>query len=107
MKISKLLTGSIAAMALASGPALAQTVNVTTDAQGVPVRDAQGQCVLTSGIPHPDCQPKKEAPAPQPSAPAAPTAPAAPAAPARRRSGTDLFQGGVRRQFRGDGIARL
>lgn len=82
MKISKLLTGSIAAVALASGPALAQTVNVTTDAQGVPVRDAQGQCVLTSGIPHPDCQPKKDAPAPKPSAPAAPGAPASPAKPA-------------------------
>ncbi len=82
MKISKLLTGSIAAMALASGPALAQTVNVTTDASGVPVRDASGNCVLTSGIPHPDCQPKKDAPAPKPSAPATPTAPAAPAKPA-------------------------
>jgi len=82
MKIAKLLTGSIAAMALASGPALAQTVNVATDSQGVPVRDSSGNCVLSSGIPHPDCQPKKEAPAPAPSAPAAPGKPAAPAAPA-------------------------
>jgi len=81
MKISKLLTGSVAAVALVSGSALAQTVNVATDSQGVPVRDAQGQCVLSSGIPHPDCQPKKEAPAPQPSAPATPSAPAAPSAP--------------------------
>lgn len=80
MKISKLLTGSFAAVALAAGPALAQTVNVATDAQGVPVRDAQGQCVLTSGIAHPDCQPKKEAPAPKPAAPATPAAPAAPSA---------------------------
>jgi OOP family OmpA-OmpF porin len=81
MKIAKLLTGSIAAMALASGPALAQTVNVTTDSQGVPVRDSQGQCVETSGIAHPDCQPKKDAPKPAPSAPAAPGKPAAPSAP--------------------------
>jgi len=82
MKIAKLLTGSIAAMALASGPALAQTVNVATDSQGVPVRDSSGNCVLSSGIPHPDCQPKKDAPAPAPSAPAAPGKPAAPATPA-------------------------
>jgi OOP family OmpA-OmpF porin len=82
MKIAKLLTGSIAAMALASGPALAQTVNVATDSQGVPVRDSSGNCVLSSGVAHPDCQPKKEAPAPAPSAPAAPGKPAAPATPA-------------------------
>jgi OOP family OmpA-OmpF porin len=82
MKIAKLLTGSIAALALASGPALAQTVNVATDSQGVPVRDSSGNCVLSSGVAHPDCQPKKEAPAPAPSAPAAPGKPAAPPAPA-------------------------
>jgi OOP family OmpA-OmpF porin len=82
MKILKLLTGSVAAVALVSGSALAQTVNVLTDSQGLPVRDSQGQCVLTSGIPHPDCQPKKDAPAPKPAAPAAPGAPAAPATPA-------------------------
>jgi OOP family OmpA-OmpF porin len=82
MKILKLLTGSVAAVALVSGSALAQEVNVLTDSQGVPVRDSQGQCVLTSGIPHPDCQPKKDAPAPKPAAPAAPGAPAAPATPA-------------------------
>ncbi len=82
MKILKLLTGSVAAVALVSGSALAQEVKVLTDSQGVPVRDSQGQCVLTSGIPHPDCQPKKDAPAPKPSAPATPTAPAAPSAPA-------------------------
>jgi OOP family OmpA-OmpF porin len=82
MKILTLLTGSVAAVALVSGSALAQTVNVTTDSQGLPVRDSQGQCVLTSGIAHPDCQPKKDAPAPAPSAPAAPGAPAAPAKPA-------------------------
>lgn len=82
MKILKVLTGSVAAVALVSGSALAQTVNVTTDSQGVPVRDSSGNCVLTSGIAHPDCQPKKDAPAPKPSAPAAPGAPAAPASPA-------------------------
>ena len=82
MKILKLLTGSVAAVALVSGSALAQEVKVLTDSQGVPVRDSQGQCVLTSGIAHPDCQPKKDAPAPAPSAPAAPGAAAAPAKPA-------------------------
>ena len=81
MKILKVLTGSVAAVALVSGSALAQTVNVTTDSQGVPVRDSSGNCVLTSGIAHPDCQPKKDAPAPKPSAPAAPGTAAAPAKP--------------------------
>jgi OOP family OmpA-OmpF porin len=80
MKIAKLLTGSIAAMVLASGPVLAQTKNVVTDSAGTPVRDSRGECVLSSGLPHPDCQPKKDAP--KPSAPAAPGAPAAPAKPA-------------------------
>ncbi len=79
--IAKLLVGSVAAAALASGSALAQTVNVTTDSAGTPVRDSSGNCVLTSGIAHPDCQPKKDAPAPKPSAPAAPGAPAKPASP--------------------------
>ena len=79
--IAKLLVGSVAAAAVASGSALAQTVNVATDSQGVPVRDSSGNCVLSSGVPHPDCQPKKDAPAPKPSAPAAPAAPAKPAAP--------------------------
>ncbi len=82
MKILKLLTGSVAAVALVSGSALAQDVKVLTDSQGVPVRDSRGVCVLTSGIPHPDCQPKKDAPAPKPAAPATPTAPAAPGKPA-------------------------
>ncbi|MGE0357701.1 MAG: OmpA family protein [Burkholderiales bacterium] len=84
MKISsigKLLLGSVAAAALASGSALAD-IHVATDASGTPVRDASGNCVLSSGLAHPDCQPKKDAPAPKPSSPAAPTAPAAPAKPA-------------------------
>jgi len=87
MKISsigKLVLGSVAAAAIASGSALAQEVNVATDSQGVPVRDSQGNCVLSSGVAHPDCQPKKDAPKPtepaKPAAPAAPTAPTAPAA---------------------------
>lgn len=95
MKILKLLTGSVAAAALVSGSALAQDVKVLTDSQGVPVRDSQGQCVLTSGIPHPDCQPRKEAPAPRPSAPAAPGAPIAPppaAAPAPKPAPASVRQ---------------
>lgn len=82
MKIAKLLTGSIAAMVLASGPVLAQTKNVVTDSAGTPVRDSRGECVLSSGLAHPDCQPKQDAPAPKGAAPAAPGAPAAPAKPA-------------------------
>jgi OOP family OmpA-OmpF porin len=84
MKISsigQLLTGSIAAVAFASGSALAGTTPNLTDSQGAPVRDAQGGCVQTSGINHPDCMPKKDAPAPKPAAPAAPAAPSAPAKP--------------------------
>lgn len=84
MKISsigKLLLGSVAAAAFASGSALAQAPQpILTDNQGVPVRDANGNCVLTSGIIHPDCGGKKEAPAPKPAAPAKPGAPAAPSA---------------------------
>jgi OOP family OmpA-OmpF porin len=79
--IAKLLVGSVAAAAVASGSALAQTVDVATDSQGVPVRDSSGNCVLSSGVAHPDCQPKKEAPPPKPAEPAKPAAPAAPAAP--------------------------
>jgi OOP family OmpA-OmpF porin len=86
MKISsigQLLTGSIAAVAFASGTALAGTTPNLTDSQGAPVRDAQGGCVQTSGIDHPDCMPKKEAPKPAaPATPAAPSAPAKPTSPA-------------------------
>jgi OOP family OmpA-OmpF porin len=80
--IAKLLVGSFAAAAFASGSALAGNVPNLTDSQGAPVRDAAGNCVLSSGIDHPDCMPKKDAPPPAPSAPAAPAAPAKPAAPA-------------------------
>jgi OOP family OmpA-OmpF porin len=78
MKISsigKLLTGSVTAVAFASGSALAGNVPNATDSQGVPVRDSSGACVLSSGISHPDCMPK---PAPKPAEPAKPAAPAAP-----------------------------
>jgi len=84
MKISsigKLLLGSVAAAALVSGTALAQNLPVVTDSQGLPVRDASGNCVLSSGIVHPDCGAKKAAPAPMPSSPASPAAPAAPSTP--------------------------
>ncbi len=79
MKISSIgkVLGTVAAVALASGSALAQTVNVATDSQGVPVRDSSGNCVLSSGVAHPDCQPKD---APKPAQPAKPGAPAAPTA---------------------------
>lgn len=95
MKILKLLTGSVAAAALVSGSVLAQDVKVLTDSRGLPVRDSRGQCVLTSGIPHPDCQPRKDAPAPKPSAPAAPGAPIAPppaAAPAPKPAPASVRQ---------------
>ena len=84
MKISllgKLLAGSAAAVAFASGSALAGVTPNLTDSAGAPVRDASGNCVQSSGIEHPDCMPKKEAPPPAPTAPAMPAAPAAPAAP--------------------------
>ena len=84
MKISltgKLFAGSVAAVALASGSALAGVTPNLTDSAGAPVRDASGNCVQSSGIEHPDCMPKKEAPPPAPTAPAMPAAPAAPAAP--------------------------
>lgn len=74
--IAKLVLGS-AALAFASTAALSQgTVPNVTDSQGLPVRDSQGVCVLSSGINHPDCMPKA---APAPAAPAKPAAPAAPA----------------------------
>ena len=70
----------VAAAALAACAAYADVTPVLTDSQGLPVRDAQGACVQTSGILHPDCGAKKAEPA-KPAAPAEPAAPAAPAAP--------------------------
>ena len=88
MKISllgKLMLGS-AAMTLA-GTAFAGATPNATDSQGAAVRDGSGNCVVSSGIVHPDCAPKAAPAAPvapaQPAAPAAPAAPATPAAPAR------------------------
>ena len=70
----------LAVAALAACAAYADVVPVLTDSQGLPVRDAQGACVQTSGILHPDCGAKTAEPA-KPAAPAEPAAPAAPAAP--------------------------
>ena len=83
MKISllgKLMLGT-AAMAL-TGTAFAGAVPNATDSSGAPIRDASGACVVSSGIEHPDCKPKVDAPAPTPAAPATPAAPSAPATPA-------------------------
>src|SRR5215470_4041646 len=80
MKISSLTLGC--ALAMASGLALANVGPNLTDSSGNPVKDAQGACVVSSGINHPDCTGVKAAPAPAAPKPAAPTAPAAPAAPA-------------------------
>jgi len=81
MKISllgRLMLGT-AAMTLAGSAFAGATPNLT-DSQGLVVRDGSGNCVISSGIIHPDCAPK---PAPaKPAAPATPAAPAAPAAPA-------------------------
>jgi OOP family OmpA-OmpF porin len=80
--LGKLMLGT-AAVALVGGTAFAAgTDPVATDSQGAPIRDSQGACVLSSGIVHPDCSPKRDAPKPAPSAPASPAAPAAPASPA-------------------------
>ena len=70
----------IVAAALAASAAYADVVPVLTDSQGLPVRDAQGGCVQTNGIIHPDCATRKVEPA-KPAAPAEPAAPVKPAAP--------------------------
>lgn len=83
MKISllgRLMLGT-AAMTLA-GSALAGATPNATDSQGLPVRDGSGNCVISSGIVHPDCAGKPAAAPAKPAAPATPAAPAAPAAPA-------------------------
>ena len=78
--ISKLAFG-IAAFALGTGLASAADSPVLTDAAGAPVRDASGNCVLTSGILHPDCSEKKKDDA-KPATPATPAKPADPVQPA-------------------------
>ena len=70
----------VAAAALAATAAYAGVTPNLTDSQGLPVRDAQGACVQSSGIDHPDCVAKKAEPA-KPAAPAEPAAPVAPPAP--------------------------
>ena len=82
MKISSLgkLTLGAAMVAFVAGSAYANVGPNVTDAQGAPVRDASGACVVSSGINHPDCNPPKPAPA-KPVAPAKPAAPAAPTPP--------------------------
>ena len=90
--IAKLVLGS-AALAFASTGALAQaTVPNVTDSQGLPVRDSQGVCVLSSGINHPDCMPKEAPKAAAPAAPGAPAAPAKPAAPAAKAAPASVKQ---------------
>ena len=79
MKISSLTLGCV--LAVASGFAFANVTPNVTDSSGNPVKDAQGACVVSSGVVHPDCAGVKAAPAPAAPKPAAPTAPAAPAAP--------------------------
>lgn len=84
MKISSKLTVGCALLALATGSAYAQQVIPNLqDAEGHAVRDGSGNCVITSGVPLPECNPAPK-PAPAPMAPAAPAAPEAPApAPAK------------------------
>ena len=72
----------VAAAALAASAAYAGVTPNLTDSQGLPVRDASGACVQTSGIDHPDCVAKKAEPA-KPAAPAAPATPAKPPEPAK------------------------
>lgn len=80
--ISKLALGLL--LALGTGVSFASgDLPVLTDASGAPVRDASGNCVLTSGILHPDCGAKKAAVPAKPAEPAKPADPAKPAEPAK------------------------
>jgi OOP family OmpA-OmpF porin len=82
MKISSLGTLTLGfALAIAPGLVFANVTPNVTDSSGNPVKDAQGACVVSSGIVHPDCAGVKAAPAPAAPKPAAPASPAAPAAP--------------------------
>ncbi len=76
----------VAAAALAASAAYAGVTPNATDSQGLPIRDASGSCVQSSGISHPDCVAKKAEPA-KPAAPAAPATPAAPAKPSAPAGG--------------------
>ncbi len=70
MKISSKLTFGCALFALAAGSAYADVTYDLQDASGKAVRDASGHCVLTSGMPLPECQAmeEKKEPAPMPKA---------------------------------------
>jgi OOP family OmpA-OmpF porin len=83
MKISSLgkLTLGAAMVAFVAGPAVANVGPNVTDSSGNPVKDSSGACVVSSGINHPDCNPKPPAAPAKPAEPAKPAAPAAPAAP--------------------------
>lgn len=89
MKISSKLTLGCAMLALVAGSAYADVTYDLQDSSGTAVRDASGNCVLTSGVPLPECQgtmakataaPKTEepmaAPAPTPVPAAEPAKPA-------------------------------
>jgi len=90
MKSSLFANFLAAASVAAVSVVYAADLPVVTDSSGTPVRDASGNCVLSSGIIHPDCNPKKPEPAKpaestkpaQPAKPAEAAKPAAPAAPA-------------------------
>ncbi|HXZ49187.1 MAG TPA: OmpA family protein [Usitatibacter sp.] len=82
MKISSKLTLACAFCALAAGSAYADFTPDLQDSSGKAVRDASGNCVVTSGVVLPECEGKKEAPKPAAPAPAmTPEAPAPSAAP--------------------------
>ena len=84
MKISSLgkLTLGAAMVAFVASSASANVGPNVTDSQGAPVKDAQGACIVSNAINHPDCNPKPAAAPAKPAAPATPAAPAAPTAPA-------------------------
>ena len=84
MKISSLgkLTLGAAIVAFVASSASANVGPNVTDSQGAPVKDASGACVVSSGINHPDCNPKPAAAPAKPAEPARPAAPASPTSPA-------------------------
>ncbi len=85
MKNSLIAKLTASAALVGAATAYAGVTPNLVDSSGAPVRDAQGACVQTSSIDHPDCMPKKveppkpaPAPAPKPVEPPKP-APAKPA----------------------------
>jgi len=77
MKSSLIAKLTVSVALVGAATAYAGVTPNLVDSAGVPVRDASGACVQTSGIDHPDCMPKK--PEPPKAAPAPAPAPAAPA----------------------------